>query len=110
FQWIKIGDEINAAFELKDSDMLKEDDYTVFKDEVNVTYLPFSFYENETLKFVIPVSILDNFWENKYTPGNAMFLQLNVNSKVEIKGDGYTLFSSTKKTRMEPVKMTLWTW
>jgi len=110
FQWIKVGDEINAAYELKDSDMLKEDDYTVFKNGVNVTSLPFSFNKTDTLKFVIPVSTLDNFWDDKYTPGNAIFLQLNVNSKVEIKDDGQTLFSSTKKTRMEPMKMTLWTW
>ena len=111
FQWIKVGDEINAAYELKESDMLKEDDYTVFKNGVNVTdSVAFSFNKTDTIKFVIPVSTLDNSLPERYTSGNAIFLQLNVNSKVEIKDDGITLFSSTKKTRMEPMKMTLWIW
>ncbi len=111
FQWIKMGDEIDAVYELKDSDKLKEGSYSVFKNGVNVTdSVTFSFNKTDTLKFVIPVSTLDYSLPERYTSGNAIFLQLNVNSKVEIKDDGHTLFCSTKKTRMYPVKMTLWTW
>ena len=111
YQWIKIGDEINAAYELKDSNMLKDGDYIVLKNEVNVTdSVAFSFNKTDTLKFVIPVSTLDTFLPGISESGKAIFLQLNVDSKVELKDDGTTLFGSTKKTRRYPVKMTLWTW
>jgi len=111
FQWIKMEDEINGAYELKDSNQLNEDDYTVFKNGDDVTYtVAFSFNKTDTLKFVIPISTLDNSLPEWYTSGNAIFLQLNVKSNVVIKDEGYTLFCSTKKTRRYPVKMTLWTW
>jgi hypothetical protein len=111
YQWIKMGDEISASYELKDSKKLKEGNYTVCKNGVNVTdSVAFSFNKTDTLGFFIPKSTLDYSLPEMCTSGNAVFLQLNVNSNVEIKDDGYTLFCSSKKTKGYPVKMTLWTW
>ncbi len=111
FQWIRIGNVIDADYDLKDKDKLKDEDYTVFRNGVDVSdSVPFQFNKTDTIKFIIPVSTLDDSLPDRYTSGNAIYLQLNVDSKVEIKDDGQTQFSSTKKSIKYPMKITLWTW
>ncbi len=111
FQWIKIGDEINAAYELKDSNMLKDDDYTVFKNGVNVTdSVSFLFNKTDILEFFIPLETLDSFIPDRYSSGKPIYMQLNVKSEVEVSNEGMTKFSNTKRLIIYPVKMTLWTW
>ncbi|MBW6517932.1 MAG: hypothetical protein K0A89_05465 [ANME-2 cluster archaeon] len=111
FKEIKMGDEINAKYNLKGADKLSQEEYAKFKNGINVSNMgSFTFHENDTLEFYIPVTTLDMLLPDRYTSGRSIYIQLNVESVVTIRDDGLTYFSSTKQTTIYPVKMTLWTW
>ena len=111
FQWIKVGDEINTAYKLKDFDKLSLDEYNLSKNKIDVSTVGnVTFNDTDTLEFFIPRSTLDKCISNWYTSGKDIYLQLNVKQKVIVKADGQTYYNSTIKRIMYPVKMTLWTW
>ena len=111
FRWIKVGNEINTAYELEDSDQLSLNEYTLSKNKIDVSTVGnVSFNNTDTLEFFIPRSTLDTCIPNWYTSGKDVYLQLNVEQKVIVRDDGQTYYSSTIKRIIYPVKMTLWTW
>ena len=111
FRWIKVGNEINTAYELEDSDQLSLNEYNLSKNKIDVSTVGnVSFNNTDTLEFFIPRSTLDTCIPNWYTSGKDVYLQLNVEQKVIVRDDGQTYYSSTIKRIIYPVKMTLWTW
>ncbi|MDF1558350.1 MAG: hypothetical protein P1P80_09295 [ANME-2 cluster archaeon] len=111
FQYIKIGDAINANYDLTDSNKLSDDEFKTFKNGVNISGIGgFSFNDTDIIEFFIPRSTLDSSLPEMYSSGKEMYIQLNVKSEVNISDDGLTHFSNTKKTKTYPAKMTLWVW
>lgn len=111
YQWIKVGNDINKAYELFNSKQLLSDEYNFSKNEIEVSTVgnvPFN--DTDKLEFFIPRSTLDTCMPGWYTSGKDIYLQINVKSKVFIRYDGQTYYSNTIKTIKYPVKMTLWTW
>lgn len=111
FKWIKIGTEINANYELSDQDKLSTQEFSIYKNGIDITATgEFSFNNTDTIRFFIPLEVLDSSIPDRYTSGNPVYIQLNVNSDVEISDDGMTQFSNSKRLTQYPVKVTMWIW
>jgi hypothetical protein len=111
FQWIKVGNETNSAYELPSTDKLLPNQYNLSINETEVsTENPLQFNNTDTLEFFIPRSTLDTCIPNWYSTGKKIYVQLNVMPIVNVRVDGQTYYSSTIKRIIYPVKMTLWTW
>ncbi|MCL7412101.1 MAG: hypothetical protein M8353_00585 [ANME-2 cluster archaeon] len=111
FQWIKIGNKINTNYELTDNNRLSDGDFSIVKNGINITGPGgFSFNNTDTITFFVPLETLESAIPDVYTSGKPIYLQLNVNSVVEVTDEGMTEFSNTKQSIIYLVKMTLWTW